>query len=54
MFSPQLQNYINSSSQAQAFNRVNELNRYINSMSLKPSEVNKTSAFYEVSAESKK
>ncbi len=29
MFSPQIQNYINSSSQAQAFSRVSELNRYI-------------------------
>lgn len=32
MFSPNIQNYIDSSSQAQAFNRVNELNRYINSI----------------------
>ncbi len=54
MFSPQLQNYINSSSQAQAFNRVNELNRYINSIYPKQPEVNKTSAFDEILAESKK
>ena len=32
MFSAQIQNYINSSSQAQAFNRVNELNKYINTI----------------------
>ena len=55
MFSPQLQNYINSSSQAQAFNRVNELNRYINSIyPQQQQEINKTSAFDEILAESKK
>ena len=54
MFSPQIQNYINSSSQAQAFNRVNELNRYINSIYPQNSEVSKTSAFDEILAESKK
>ena len=32
MFSPQIQNYINSSSQAAAFNRINELDNYINSI----------------------
>ncbi len=54
MFSPQIQNYINSSSQAQAFNRVNELNRYINSIYPQNPEVKQTSAFDEILAESKK
>ena len=54
MFSPQIQNYINSSSQAQAFNRVNELNRYINSIYPKTPETSKASAFDEILAESKK
>jgi len=55
MFSPQIQNYINTSSQAQAFNRVNELNNYINSIYPKPIEQNKeVSAFQEILAESKK
>lgn len=32
MFSPQIQNYINSSSQAQTLSRIDELNNYINSI----------------------
>ena len=32
MFSPQIQNYINSSSQSAAYNRINELDKYINSI----------------------
>ena len=55
MFSPQIQGYINSSSQAQAFNRVNELNNYINSIYPQNIEPNKEiSAFQEILAESKK
>ena len=53
MFSPQIQNYINTSSQAQAFNRVNELNNYINS--IYPQQINQNkeiSAFQEILAES--
>ena len=55
MFSPQIQNYINTSSQAQAFNRVNELNNYINT--IYPQQINQNkeiSAFQEILAESKK
>lgn len=55
MFSPQIQNYINTSSQAQAFNRVNELNSYINSF-YPPADIEKNkelSAFQEILAESK-
>ena len=55
MFSPQIQNYINTSSQAQAFNRVNELNNYINSIYPQNTEKNQElSAFQEILAESKK
>ncbi len=57
MFSPQIQNYINSSSQAAAFNRINELDNYINSIYPKnePIVQNKElSAFQEILAESKK
>ena len=56
MFSPQIQNYINTSSQAQAFNRVNELNNYINSFypQEKVQENRQLSAFKEILAESKK
>lgn len=56
MFSPQIQNYINTSSQAQAFNRVNELNNYINSFypQEKVQENKQLSAFKEILAESKK
>ncbi len=55
MFSPQIQNYINTSSQAQAFNRVNELNNYINSIYPQNIEKNQElSAFQEILAESKK
>jgi len=54
MFSPQIQSYINSSSQAQAFSRVNELNRYIDSFYPKETiEANKTDVFKEILAESK-
>ena len=53
MFSPQIQNYINSSSQAQAFSRVNELNRYIDSIYPQTHETKQTSAFDEILAESK-
>lgn len=56
MFSPQIQKYINSSSKAQAFNRINELNQYINSFyPVQKAEVgSQLSAFQEVLAESKK
>lgn len=55
MFSPQIQNYINTSSQAQAFNRMNELSNYINTIYPKPIDENKeVSAFHEILAESKK
>lgn len=56
MFSPQIQNYINTSGQSSAYNRVDELNRYINT--LYPQEnlqqASATSAFEEILAESKK
>ena len=55
MFSPKIQNYINSSGQMQAFSRVNELNNYINSIYPKEN-INQTanlSAFQEILAESK-
>lgn len=56
MFSPQIQNYINTSGQSSAYNRVDELNRYINT--LYPQEnlqqANTQSAFEEILAESKK
>ena len=54
MFSPQIQNYINSSSQANAYSRVDELNRYINSFY--PAENTKNESmkgFNEILAESK-
>ena len=55
MFSPQIQSYINSSSHAQAFSRVNELNSYIDSIYPKNIQENKeVSAFQEILAESKK
>ena len=57
MFSPQIQNYINSSSQAAAFNRISELDNYINSIYPKnePVAQNKElSAFQEILAQSKK
>lgn len=55
MFSPTIQNYINSSSQAQAYNRANELNRYINSLYpvKNDGEVQQASAFEKILAESK-
>ncbi len=53
MFSSQIQNYINSSSQAQAFSRVNELNRYIDSFYPKEKiEADKKDLFKEVLASS--
>lgn len=57
MFSPQIQNYINTSSQAAAFNRINELDNYINSIYPKnePISQNKElSAFQQILADSKK
>ena len=53
MFSPQIQNYINSSSQAQAFSRVNELNRYIDSFyPWETIEADKKDVFREILASS--
>lgn len=54
MFSPQIQSYINNSSQAQAYNRVNEINNYINTFYpvQKTENVNPQSAFKEILAES--
>jgi len=56
MFSPKIQNYIDSSGQAQAFKRAGELNNYINSIYPKEKiDQNKSlSAFQEILAESKK
>lgn len=56
MFSPQIQSYINSSSQAHAFNRVAELNQYIDKFyPQEPTkEIKQTNAFEEILAESKK
>lgn len=56
MFSPQIQSYINSSSQAAAYNRINELDKYINSIYPDTSieEKQGTSAFDKILAESKK
>ena len=56
MFSPQIQNYINSSSQAQAFSRMAELDNYINSIypKVETSQNKELSAFQEILAESKK
>lgn len=56
MFSPQIQSYINSSSQAAAYNRINELDKYINSIYPKEpiEEKQSISAFDRVLAESKK
>lgn len=56
MFSPQIQNYINSSSQAQAFNRISELDNYINLIYPKTEtqQTKELSAFQEILAESKK
>ena len=55
MFSPQIQSYINSSSQASAMNRMNEINRYIDSI-YPPNETKQaqeTSAFQEILTQSK-
>ena len=56
MFSPQIQNYINTSSQAQAYNRMNELDNYINSIypKVEAPKNQELSAFQEILAESKK
>jgi len=56
MFSPQIQNYINTSSQAAAFNRINELDSYINSIypKVETPQNKELSAFQEILAESKK
>ncbi len=55
MFSPQIQNYINTSGQSSAYNRVNELNSYINT--LYPQENlqqnNSLDSFEKILAESK-
>lgn len=54
MFSPQIQNYINTSSEANAYSRVNELNRYIDTFY--PADTTKTEitkGFNEILAESK-
>lgn len=55
MFSPKIQNYINSSGQMQAFSRVNELNNYINSIYPKEDieQTKNLTAFQEILAESK-
>lgn len=56
MFSPQIQNYINSSSQAQAFSRMAELDNYINAIypKVETPQNKELSAFQEILAESKK
>lgn len=55
MFSPQIQSYINSSSQAAAFSRVNELNNYIDRIyTPQNTQAATPSAFQEILAESKK
>ena len=55
MFSPQIQSYINSSSQAQTMSRINELNNYIDS--IYPTDnikaENTVSAFKQILEESK-
>ena len=55
MFSPQIQNYINSSSHAAALNRAHELNNYINSIypQTNTQQTSQISAFEEILAESK-
>ena len=56
MFSPQIQNYINSSSHTSALNRMNEINRYIDTIypNNETSQTNKEkSAFEEILIESK-
>ncbi len=55
MFSPKIQSYINSSSQASAYNRVNELNRYINSVypANQTQQAPQISSFEKILAESK-
>ena len=56
MFSPQIQSYISSSSPAQAYSRINELDNYINSLYPKQevSQNKDVSAFQEILAQSKK
>jgi len=55
MFSPQLENLINTSNQAQAYNRVNELNQYIDSIypQTMVAQNNQINAFKEILSESK-
>ena len=55
MFSPQIQGYINSSSHSSALNRVNELNRYIDSFypATDTDKVSSKSAFDEILTQSK-
>jgi len=54
MFSPQIQNYINNSSQSSAYNRVNELNNYIDSFYPQENvqKANQLSMFQQILAES--
>ena len=54
MFSPQIQSYINSSSQAQAFSRVQELNKYIdNFYPQQKTQETSLNSFQKILAESK-
>lgn len=54
MFSPLIQNFVNNSSQAQAYSRVNELNNYIDKFYPKEnSKVSSKDAFREILTESK-
>ena len=55
MFSPQFQSYINSSSHSSALSRVNEINRYIDTIypSQKTNEVETKSVFEDILAQSK-
>ncbi len=54
MFSPQIQNYINSSSNANAYSRVEEINRYINSFyPVEETQTSMTRGFDDILSESK-
>lgn len=54
MFSPLIQNFVNNSSQAQAYSRVNELNNYIDKFYPKEnSKISSKDAFREILTESK-
>jgi len=52
MFSPLIQNFVNNSSQAQAYSRVNELNSYIDKFYPKENSVSASDAFKEILSES--